>query len=202
MTATIGFKDWALVCEAMGRGRQSIILRKGGLAEGKLGFQFRHEEFFLFPTEYHEQEQKIRPEELSALTIPIRKDGKREDLTNRTREGLIEIQYAFRLEWSRWIDDLEVVRQLAPFHIYTDEVACERFAYDDSRSGAGLTVAMGRVFRLNEPWEFPDSPAFGGCRSWLEKLPSVPATQKLDPVLTDAEHEERLQDIEKCLKDV
>ena len=26
-----GFKEWAMVCEALGRGEQSIILRKGGI---------------------------------------------------------------------------------------------------------------------------------------------------------------------------
>ena len=43
------FKEWAVVCEALGDGRQSIILRKGGIAEGREGFAFAHGEFFLFP---------------------------------------------------------------------------------------------------------------------------------------------------------
>ena len=29
---SVGFKEWALVCQALGTGRQSIILRKGGIA--------------------------------------------------------------------------------------------------------------------------------------------------------------------------
>ena len=45
---SIGFKEWAVVCEALGSGRQSIILRKGGIAEGREGFSFKHREFFLF----------------------------------------------------------------------------------------------------------------------------------------------------------
>jgi hypothetical protein len=35
---SVGFKEWALVCEALGRGEQTIILRKGGIAEGRGGF--------------------------------------------------------------------------------------------------------------------------------------------------------------------
>src|SRR2546430_16918150 len=31
----IGFKEWTLVCEALGRGVQGIIIRKGGIAEGR-----------------------------------------------------------------------------------------------------------------------------------------------------------------------
>jgi hypothetical protein len=36
---SVGFKDWAIVCEALGRGRQSIILRKGGIGEGRRPIQ-------------------------------------------------------------------------------------------------------------------------------------------------------------------
>jgi hypothetical protein len=57
---SVGFKEWAIVCEALGRGRQSIILRKGVIAEGRDGFSFRHREFFLFPTYFHEQPEKVR----------------------------------------------------------------------------------------------------------------------------------------------
>jgi hypothetical protein len=57
---SIGFKEWALVCEALGNGTQSIILRKGGIAEGRDGFRFKHDEFLLFPTLYHEQLAKTK----------------------------------------------------------------------------------------------------------------------------------------------
>src|SRR5690348_2515020 len=57
---SVGFKEWSLVCDALGRGEQSIILRKGGIAEGGKGFSFQHREFFLFPTFYHEQAAKVR----------------------------------------------------------------------------------------------------------------------------------------------
>lgn len=201
MNATIGFKDWALVCEAMGRGRQSIILRKGGLAEGRLGFQFRHQEFFLFPTQYHEQAQKIRPEELRKLEQSGPCSTEVSDETEKgSHPDFIEIRYAFRLEWSGWIDDVQTLERLVPFHIYTDEVARERFAYDETRSGAGLTIAVGRVMKLNRPWVFPDAPAYGGCRSWIEKLLSLPGDLSLTPVLSDDEHAERLREIEFCLR--
>ena len=57
---SIGFKEWSLVCNALGHGTQSVILRKGGIAEGREGFSFRHREFFLFPTFFHEQIAKVR----------------------------------------------------------------------------------------------------------------------------------------------
>jgi hypothetical protein len=46
------------------------------------------------------------------------------------------------------------------------------------------------VWRLEEPWEFPDQAKYGGCRSWLD-LPEVPEAG-LVPVLDDAAHAERM----------
>ena len=66
---SVGFQEWALVCEALGSGEQCILIRKGGIAEGRNGFGFRHTEFFLFPTFYHEQVGKIR---LAGAQIPDR----------------------------------------------------------------------------------------------------------------------------------
>ena len=37
-----------------------MIIRKGGIAEGRDGFAFRHREFFLFPTFFHEQVERVR----------------------------------------------------------------------------------------------------------------------------------------------
>src|SRR5512138_2779668 len=49
------FKEWAIVVDALGRGEQILILRKGGIAEGRGGFRPEHTRFLLFPTAFHEQ---------------------------------------------------------------------------------------------------------------------------------------------------
>lgn len=43
---SFGFKEWAVVCEALGRGQQCIVVRKGGIAEGREGFAFGIRNFF------------------------------------------------------------------------------------------------------------------------------------------------------------
>ncbi len=35
----IAFKEWAVIVDALGRGDQILILRKGGISEGRGGFQ-------------------------------------------------------------------------------------------------------------------------------------------------------------------
>src|SRR6185503_11844129 len=130
---SVGFKEWALVCEALGRGEQSILLRKGGIAEGRGGFGFRHTEFFLFPTLFHEQIVKVRG---SGGAIPPRSAGE------------IEIRYFAKLEAQREITAWEQAAALEPWHILAEPVVRERFEY----KGAGLQVAVVRMFRLEPSW--------------------------------------------------
>ena len=165
----VGFKEWALVCEALGRGEQTILLRKGGIAEGREGFGFRHDEFFLFPTFFHEQLVKVRTPEAE---IPM------------ARPGQIEIRYFARLEAQAKITDWSQAAALEARHILAEPVVRERFEY----KGAGLHVALVRVFRLEPSWILEDLPAYGGCRSWVE-LPELPAGTGFVPVLGDEQHE-------------
>jgi hypothetical protein len=166
-----GLKEWALVCEAMGRGDQSIILRKGGIAEGRAGFTFREPEFFLFPTFFHEQIGKVRT---SGVEIP------------KAREGEIEIGFFAKLIGATHITSWETAAALEPLHILQPAVVRERFDYDKA---PGLHVALVRVFRLAPTWILPDAPKYGGCRSWVP-LPGCPAGTLLEPVLSDPDNEQ------------
>jgi len=166
---SVGFKEWAIVCEALGLGEQTVLLRKGGIAEGRNGFGFRYSEFFLFPTFFHEQVEKVR---IRGAEIPT------------AREGEIEIRYFAKLVAQRELRSWSTAATLEPFHVLQKSVVRERFDYKQS----GLHVALVRVFRLEPSWIFPDAPAYGGCRSWV-KLPECPAEIRSEPVLTDCEHE-------------
>jgi len=50
----------ARICDALAEGRQSLILRKGGIAEGPRGFVPEHDTFWLYPTHVHQAEQGLR----------------------------------------------------------------------------------------------------------------------------------------------
>ncbi len=167
---SVAFKEWAIVCEALGRGAQNIILRKGGIAEGRGGFSFCHRQFFLFPTFFHEQIEKTR---LSGVTIPGR------------REGEIELRFMAKLEIAKWITSSEIAESLEPLHILKPEVVHERFRYDGDN---GLHVAFVRIFRVQPVWILGAAKSFGGCRSWVD-LPAPPAASDFQPVLSESAHE-------------
>jgi hypothetical protein len=169
---SIGFKEWALVCEALGSGRQSMILRKGGIAEGREGFAFRHREFFLFPTFFHGQIEKTR---LGEANIPVPNE------LEITLRFFAKVEHAFRVE------SFATAAALAPFHVLQESVVRERF--EDERF-PGIHVAFVRVFRVEPEWILPNEKRYGGCRSWVE-LPSVPGGIQFHSVLTEARHRER-----------
>ncbi len=166
---SVAFKEWVVVCEAIGSGRQSIMLRKGGIAEGRDGFAFKHREFFLFPTWFHEQ--------LKKTTLPAG------TLLPPQLESEIEIHYAVTLEWSRLVTDASRLPALREFHILQDSVIDERFLYDES---PGIHVGFVRAFRLASPRRFPMQKNFGGCRSWVD-LPGLEDAE-LIPMISDEEH--------------
>ena len=161
---SIGFKEWALVCEALGTGRQSVIIRKGGIAEGWEGFAFRYREFFLFPTFFHEQLERVRESNGSLPTPPA--------------TG-IEIRYLARVKEQRVLTDWEEVRKLERLHVLRESVVRERFDYDKV---PGVHVAFVDVFRLDPVWRFPNAKSYRGCRSWL-KLPSPPLNLTLQRIV-------------------
>jgi hypothetical protein len=166
------FKEWALVCEALGSGGQSVIIRKGGIAEGRAGFTFKHENFFLFPTWFHEQ--------LGMTNLPV------ETVVPEAPGEELEIRFAATVEWTRLVSDLDLVNKLREFHILQDKVVKERFNYDDVR---GVHVAFVRVYRLDPPARLANDKKFGGCRSWIE-IPDID-DHALVSVISDEEHERR-----------
>lgn len=164
---SVGFKEWSLVCDALGRGEQSIILRKGGIAEGREGFSFRHGEFFLFPTFFHEEVAKAR---IASANLSGACDT-------------IAIRWYAKVECALRIESLRIAEALAPLHILRPEVVRERFGY----KGEGLHVAFLRVFEISPSWILQNEKRFAGCRSWVD-LPSPPEV-KLKPVIDEATHE-------------
>jgi hypothetical protein len=175
------FKEWTLICDALGRGEQSLILRKGGIAEGRAGFRFQHEEFLLFPTLFHEQVAKLRLPPDTPLPAP-------------RADGQLEVRLHCRVEWTRDLADWPTVQRLAPLHLWQESEIEKRFRQDQK---PGVSLAFVRVSRLAPALVFPDSPRYGGCRSWIQ-LPELPPATAIVPVLDDGAH----RDMERRLREL
>ena len=159
---SLAFKEWHAIVGALVAGRQSIILRKGGIAEGKGGFQVSTKKFWLLPTRFHAQADKLKP----AATPFLPRLDEPEQLTAYAEL----IHHRFIGEWSD-------VAALDPTHLWTESTLRERFEW--SRP-PGLHLLEVRVFRLLEPIQLALTSAQAGCKSWVnlpQDIAKVAATQ-------------------------
>ena len=161
MDTPIGFKEWQVVCDALGSGRQTILLRKGGIHEGRLGFSFGHDSFFLFPTRFH------------ALTDQVR-EGEVKEMPEWKLGDTICITHHAEVAWAVTLRDWKKVDALEALQIYSEKTVRDRFEWEGKGMASGsIHLALVRVRELAQPWKFPYEAHYGGCRSWV-KLPEPP----------------------------
>jgi hypothetical protein len=173
------FKEWAIVVDALGRGEQILILRKGGIREGRGGFQVEHPRFWLFPTLYHQQRQSVVPH------AQARFDAIASQFPPPDR---LRIEFCAKVvEWQR-LDALADAQGLRGGHIWREEVIAERFDWGKTRNIFALAV---RVARLPQAIELEMRPSYGGCKSWVELEENIDSTNAAS-VLSDDEFASRL----------
>jgi len=182
----IAFKEWAVVVDALGRGEQIIILRKGGISESPGGFQLEHNRFCLFPTLFHQQRESVQP------AAQVRYDALAPKLS--TESVHLEF-FAVVADW-RFLDSFEAALRLRGQHVWREEVVRDRFHWGESKSIYAMAL---RVFRLPLPIDLPMRPDYGGCKSWVD-LDTVVSTEGAQPVLTDLEFNARLQSFHAALE--
>ena len=152
----VAFKEWQLVADALASGEQSVLLRKGGISEGKAGFQWLHDRFFLFPSLFHEQAGQV-------ALLPDGSPRSWSPLPGVAEDEIVFSVYVETLATGR-IADWEEVQRLAPYHIWREEIVRERFDWGDE---PGIAWAVVKAWKLVDPWVLKDRATFGGCRSWF-----------------------------------
>ena len=166
---SITFKEWAVICCALAEGRQSVILRKGGIAEDGGAFRPEHAEFLLYPTYFHEHRSGVKPEFLALL------DAAEAD---KPDAGTIRFTHFVRVTGVRYISDLDAALALDSLHAWTPEVVRNRFEY----RAPGLFVLDVRVFRLHSSEVRPERPEYAGCKTWVA-LDAGVSTDDASPVV-------------------
>lgn len=164
----IALKEWVGVCAAISEGRQTVLIRKGGIAERGGVFRPEHPAFWLYPTYLHESQQGIKPGE-----------GANEEA--RPLPDLIRLTTIAVVDWAVRVGDLETAVALDAFHVWTTETIRKRFAY----RAPGVWVFAIRAYVRDEPVEIAERPEYAGCKSWVGLDEAVPVG-RLTPILTDA----------------
>jgi hypothetical protein len=175
--------------DALMRGEQIIILRKGGLIEGPGGFQVEHPEFLLFPTLFHQQRESVLPGAQARF----------DEIAHLMPEpSVVRLECFARVEAWQKLETLSGACALHGLHIWRDDVVEKRFDWGHSKEIYAMAV---RIFRLAEPVELPMRESYGGCKSWIELAEDI-SPIGAHAVLNDAEFAAQLLLFQKALDPV
>jgi hypothetical protein len=186
VSADIAFKEWAIVVEALGRGEQILILRKGGIRETRGEFHVDHPSFWLFPTQYHEAERSVIASKRTALR----------DLAATAPSDGVDIQFYAVADPVVRITDVSALGRLQGRHVWAEHVLQQRFEFGREVGLHALTV---RVYQLPHPDRLPQRESYSGCKSWVQL--ERPVAGEVAPVVDDAEFARQRDEIIELIAD-
>ena len=186
--SSLALKEWAVAVNALVSGKQIVVLRKGGIHRDDKDFRIVHPEFLLFPTYEHQAPELLKEQYHPDLAEPLEED----DI-----EGLVTLS-----AWTEVTDvvelrDEETLARLSPYHIWTNDYAQKRLHW---RPKYPLTVALLRVYRLQQPQALPILDDYVGCRSWVDLGQDVPLAY-MEPVLEEGEYQSAVDAVMQALGD-
>lgn len=141
---------------ALERGLQNVILRRGGISEPGDVFEPEYPAFLLFPTYFHQQADRLRPEH-RGLYDDARK--------SEPSAGRLMITSRAKVRQSHVLSTEADVDALASRHVYRREVVIDRL---HGVFGKALYAIEVEVERLERPLDLPLLADYGGCKSWVE----------------------------------
>lgn len=183
----VAFKEWAVIVDTLGRGAQIIILRKGGISEGRGEFKMEHSRFLLFPTLFHQQRESV---------IPAAQTRYDEIAPDFAGPEILRLEFFAEVADAKELKSLAEAEALRGQHVWREDVIAERFDWGRDKGIFALAV---RVFRLPERIELPMRPEYGGCKSWIEIERDI-LVDGAKPVLSETEFEEKLKQFRIALE--
>jgi hypothetical protein len=167
----ITLKEWAIICKALEDGRQTLLLRKGGIMEYRKGFEVKHNEFLLYPTfehqslesiksEYKEKLKEILEEQNKYTRKEIDKNNKNSDINNTNI-----IKLFAKVEDVIEISDKVTLSKLRDYHIWSDEYVMMRMNYNPSKP---MSVLLLRIYKIKKPLIIDINDKWSGCKSWID----------------------------------
>lgn len=175
-----------MVCRALEGGRQSVLLRKGGIIEETRDFSLVERRFLLFPTYEHQ--------DLDSVQESYR-EWFRETVAERPRPDVVRIS-----SWAEVTDlflthDLDAMLALSGAYAWSEDYIRMRMAYKPRKP---MNVVVTRTWKLPSHTDVGVLEHFAGCKSWVP-LEDAIALDGSQAAISDAEHAARVTQIETSL---
>jgi hypothetical protein len=146
-------KEWSAAVHALLDGRQTVLLRKGGIHEKR--FALTASRFLLFPTVAHSHTERVRPEHRDLLDRAA---------ADSTDDALV-IRAGAKVVAAVEVNRPEALEEIASLHIWTAQSIREDRL--DFRPKHLLTVLVVQASPLVEPPRLVRTPEYAGCKSWV-----------------------------------
>jgi hypothetical protein len=130
-------KEWASAIDALGRGEQVILIRKGGIADPTFGVEA--ERFYVYPTYFHQPDRAPADDSV--------------DITH-----WCEVVRTWR------VHEFDTLLRLAPHVVFPADTLRERYRF---RPDQALHIIGVRTWRLAQPARIAAKAEYAGCRSWV-----------------------------------
>ena len=168
VTAKTALKEWSKTEKAIERGEQVLLFRKGGINDNNNGgFQILENQFVIFPTSFHSANN----------------GGESDAMPDMKKGDSVPFSIVCRITRAWQTSDKSVIKALEKFHALREDEIVSRVNYKPNEPYSILEV---RAYVLpKDEYALPaDVEKYGGCKSWIEKLPfGIPDTTTLPPVL-------------------
>ena len=178
-----GLKEWATVVKALEQGKQTVILRKGGILETASGFNIESKKFFLFPTWEHQETKHVKPEFHKFLT---------EVLDKKPNVGHNKISSYAEVLYEKDVKSNDVINNLSSFHVWSDSYIQERRNWMPEKP---MKAVFLRTVKIPE-FDLPLQPEFSGCKSWIELNSNF---QEGESALKDNKIKEKLEEFKEIV---
>lgn len=161
----LALKEWSIVCRALEDGKQSILLRKGGILEYKEGFEISQKIFLVYPTLEHQSKEYLQQDYLQEFELLLEKNDPNFEYKTNTITILAQI------EGIQEFNDKSKLAKLEKYHIWNEKYVNMRMSYNPKKPMNALLL---RIYKLPEPISVKVNPEWAGCKSWINiELPKI-----------------------------
>jgi len=156
----LALKEWSIICNAMEKGKQTILLRKGGILEYKKGFEISQKLFLLYPTLEHQAAEYLQSNYLQEYQLLLKRNS-----SEIVQDKVNTIRIIARIEAMQEFQDHELLSKLEKYHIWNEKYVNMRMTYNPKKPMNALLL---RIYKLSQPISIDVNPEWAGCKSWID----------------------------------
>jgi hypothetical protein len=156
----LALKEWSIICKAMEEGKQTILLRKGGILEYKKGFEISQKVFLLYPTLEHQAAEYLQSNYLQEYELLLKRNS-----SEIVQDKVNILRIIARIEAMQEFHNHELLSKLEKYHIWNEKYVNMRMNYNPIKPMNALLL---RIYKLSQPISIDVNPGWAGCKSWID----------------------------------